>query len=63
MSDFELIPVYDRITGRKLGKRPRSWIRRFDHIAETPASRSRRSPKKKAVPEEAADTAPEEENS
>jgi hypothetical protein len=62
MSDFELIPVYDRLTGRKLGKRPRSWVRRFEHIAETPASK-RRSKKKAAPEEKASDTAPEEENS
>ena len=68
MSDTDLVYVYDKITGQKLGPRPRSWIRIFDHIEETPVAKSRRSPKKKAVPatesaSEAADNAPEEENS
>ena len=61
----DLVRVYDRITGRKLGLRPRSWLR-FPHISETPAAKARRSPKKKAAPapeptSEAVDTAPEEE--
>lgn len=68
MSDAEFVHVYDRITGQKLGPRPRSWIRIFDHIEETPVAKARRSPKKKAAPatepaSEAADNAPEEENS
>lgn len=66
MSRYEPVVVYDRVTGNKIGKRPRSWLDRFDHISETPAARARRSPKKKAAPatesaSEAATTAPEEE--
>jgi hypothetical protein len=62
----KFVYVYDKITGRKLGPRPESWLR-FDHIAEVPSSKRRRSPKKStATPaaepsSEATDTAPEEE--
>jgi hypothetical protein len=65
MPDSDLVYVYDKITGQKLGPRPRSWLRIFDHIEETPVAKARRSPKKKAAPatepaSEAADNAPEE---
>ena len=64
---MDWVTVYNTRTGKKLGRRPRSWLRLYPHLSETPATR--RSPKKNtpATPaaepsSEATDTAPEEEN-
>lgn len=66
MPRYDPVVVYDKVTGRKLGRRPRSWLTRMN-VSETPAARARRSPKKKAPPATeppssgAESTAPEEE--
>jgi hypothetical protein len=64
---YDPVVVYDKTTGRKIGRRPRSWLARMN-VSETPAARARRSPKKKQAPPAtelpgsgAESTAPEEE--
>lgn len=54
------VVAYDRRTGKKLDHLvPRSYLKRYPHLSETPAAKSRRSPKPATPAPAATDTTPE----